>query len=211
MITVGLRAIPRHDRVMAASAVPIFAPGTPPVPCTAGVSIVDALRELEELVGQDVVAAARASLNSDQRAEIDALTAVSWVRMSTSAALFDAAARLAGCDAETMVDDIVRRASKRTYSTVWRMLLRLTSADAMLKRCSAVYMRSRNVGQLSARIVEPGLAELILAGWPDAPQRQVRIIGISVAIAVTMSGRRDVRFEFDKRPDGARYELRWNE
>ena len=110
-----------------------------------------------------------------------------------------------------MVDDVARRAVERTFKTVWRLLLRLTSDEALLKRASAIYARWRNTGQLSARIIEPGLAELRLTGWPGVSDRQLRIIGISVQTAVVLAGGHDVRFDFEATRDGALYALRWRD
>ena len=188
----------------------IYAPGTPQVPCSAGIAILDGLRELELLVGMDVLNGARAQLSAEQRTEIETVTALSWIPVTTSAALFEAVARLAGRETEAMVDEITRRAVKRTFTTAWRMLVRLTTDEAMMKRAPAMYSRGRNTGVLSAGMRELGIAELELTGWPGVPERQVRVFGIGMQTIAQLSGRREVSMSFERTRDGAQYELRWS-
>lgn len=193
-----------------ASAGNIYAPGTPEVPCSAGIAILDGLRELEQLVGADVLRAAHARITSEQRAELEAATALSWIRISTSAAIFEAAARVAEREPESMIDEITRRAVKHTFTTAWRMLVRLTTDDALMKRTPAMYARGRNTGRLAASMHGPGHAVLELTGWSDVPVRQVRVFGISMQTIALLSGRRGAQFEFERTRDGAHYELHWS-
>jgi hypothetical protein len=189
----------------------LFAPGTPPYPCVAGVAVLDLTRELEEMIGSEVVALARSALTHEQRVELEEATAVSWVRMSTSSAFIDAVGAVSGRDPEPLVDEAVRRATVRTFKTVWRMLLRLTTDEALVKRTPLIYTRGRNVGQMESRLIAPSTAELLLTRWPDPPPRQMRLIGISVEVVVGLAGRRDVRCDCERKRDGARYLVRWRE
>ena len=188
----------------------VYAPGTPQEPCSAGIAILDGLRELEELVGVDAVQRARAQLTPEQRAELESATALSWIRISTSAKLFDLVASVAGREPESMVDEITRRAVKRTFTTAWRMLVRLTTDDALMKRAPAMYSRGRNTGVLTAGMREPGLAELELTGWPGVPVRQVRVFGVGMQTIALLAGRREVALRFDCTRAGAHFQLRWS-
>jgi hypothetical protein len=189
----------------------LFAPDTPPYPCVAGVAVLDLVRELEEMIGSQYIELARAALSPEQRNELEEVTAVSWVRMSTSSAFIDAAGSVSGRDPEALVDEAVRRATARTFKTVWRMLLRLTTDDALIKRTPMIYARGRNIGQLDARLLGPGSGELILSRWPDPPPRQIRVISISVEVVLGLAGRRDAHCEYERKRDGARFALRWRE
>lgn len=189
----------------------LFAPGTPPYPCIAGVSMLDLTRELEEMIGSECVAVARAALSHEQRSELEEVTAVSWVRLSTSSAFIDAVGAVSGKDPEPLLDEAVRRATVRTFKTVWRMLLRLTSDEALIKRTPMIYARGRNIGQLDARIIGPSSAELILSRWPDMPPRQPRSIAISIEVVLGLAGRHEARCEYERKRDGARFTLRWRE
>jgi hypothetical protein len=189
----------------------LFAPGTPQYPCVAGVAVLDLVRELEEMIGSQYLSLARAALSPEQRNELEEVTAVSWVRMSTSSVFIDAVGSVSGRDPEALVDEAVRRATARTFKTVWRMLLRLTTDDALIKRTPMIYARGRNIGQLEARLIGPGNGELLLSRWPDPPPRQIRVISISVEVVLSLAGRRDAGCEYERKRDGARFTLRWRE
>ena len=180
-----------------------------PVPSTSGIAVMDLLHALTQMVGHESVERAKASLSPAQREEFDTLTAVSWLPNTTLSVFVDELARCAQRDPEEMIDQAVREAVARTFKTVWRMFLRVTSDEALLKRTPIIYQRSRNTGQLSARILEPGHAEVLLTDWPDISDRHLRTIGVSIASVVELAGRRDVRMTAHRTPDGGRYQLHW--
>ena len=182
----------------------------PPItPCISGIATLDVLQALEDLVGADACAAARRTLAAELRDELAAITALSWVKTTTLSDVIDAIAKHAGREPEALLDEAVRRAVDRTFKTVWRTFLRFTSDEAMVKRTPMIYARSRNVGQLNARMVEPGHAELLLTDWPDVSERQMRSIGVGIERVVHLAGRRDVHMDCARTAEGARYELRW--
>lgn len=181
------------------------------VPCTSGIAALDVLHVLGEMVGDETIERAKARLSPDLRAEIEALTAVSWLPNTTLGALIDEVARCAGRDPEALIDQAVCGAVDRTFKSVWRMFLRVTSDEALIKRTPMIYQRSRNTGQLSARVLEPGCAELLLTDWPDVSDRHLRTIGVSIQRVVELAGRHDVRMSVRRTPEGGRYELRWRE
>jgi hypothetical protein len=109
-----------------------------------------------------------------------------------------------------MVDEITRRAAKHTFTTAWRMLVRLTSDDAIMKRVPAMYARGRNTGRLTSSMRAPGHALLDLTGWPEVPVRQIRVFGIRMQTIALVSGRREARIEFERTREGAHDELRWS-
>jgi hypothetical protein len=181
----------------------------PVIPSISGISALDVLHALEEILGTDMYRRARASLSDQLRDELDAITALSWVPNTTFGSVVDRLAEHARREPEALLDEAVRRAVDRTFKTVWRTFLRFTSDEALIKRTPMIYARSRNVGQLSARIVAPGQAELRLIDWPDISDRQMRSIGVGIEAVVGLSGRHDVRMSCVHTSEGARYELRW--
>jgi post-segregation antitoxin (ccd killing protein) len=166
-------------------------------------------KALEELVGSEVYRTALESLPAAVRSEMDAITAVSWAPITLIADVVEEIARCAGLEVEGLVDRAVRRAAERSLKTVWRVFLRVAPDDALIKRAGLLYSRSRNVGQLHARMAAPGHAELLLSDWPNIPERQLRAIGINIESALTLAGRHDVRVRAERSVDGCRYELRW--
>jgi hypothetical protein len=179
------------------------------IPSVSGIAVLDLLRAIEEITGTEAFLRARDELPPAVRAELDTINAVSWVPNETLNIVIDGVARAAALDPETMLDRAIRSASQRTFRTVWRMLLRITSDDALIKRTPMVYSRSRNVGQLTARLQTPGTGEVILSDWPDVSERTLRSIGVGIQSVLEIAGRRDVRMSFARTSEGGRYELRW--
>ena len=179
------------------------------IPSISGIATLDLMQVLEELVGSDTFQRARANLPREAATELEAVTALSWVSNVTVSALIDHTAAAARREPEALLDEAVRRAVDRTFKTVWRMFLRFTSDEALIKRTPVIYARGRNVGQLSARVLSPGHAELLLVDWPDISDRQMRSIGVGIEAVVALSGRHDVHMSCAHTGEGARYELRW--
>src|SRR5262245_7684633 len=120
--------------------------GAPLVPSTAGTSVLDLLKAYEELVGAEVVAAARAKLPAEIRAELDTMTSLSWMPVTNLGLVIEQIASEAKADPDALLDRAVRLATKRTVATVWRVLLKLTTDDALIARTPIFYSKSRNVG-----------------------------------------------------------------
>jgi hypothetical protein len=179
------------------------------IPSTAGQSILDLRRSLEEMVGADVVARALAGLPPEVGRQVIEARPLGWVPVSVVGRAVDAIAREAGREPEAMLDEAVRRATERTFKTVWRIFLRLSSDAQLIARTPVLYAKSRNVGRLEARWVAPGEGELILHDWPGVSPRHRRTLAVSVQTVMELCGRRHVAITFHPTPDGARYRVTW--
>jgi hypothetical protein len=179
------------------------------VPSNSGTSVLDLLKAYQEIVGHEVVAAAKRKLPAADRAVIEATVAVSWVPVAILGRFIDQIAAEANLEAESLLDQAVRLATKTTFKTVWRLMLRLTSDEAILARTPLFWSKSRNVGRLSARIVASGRAEVSLTGWPGVSKRQLRTLAVSMTTLVELCGRRNVRTTYEPTHDGAVYHMAW--
>jgi hypothetical protein len=179
------------------------------VPSASGISVLDLRAALEEIVGKDVVVNALASLPAETRRQFVEITALSWVPLAAITQVVDAIAVTARKNPERLIDEAVRRAVERTFKTVWRVMLRLTSDAALIARTPVVYARSRNIGRLTARVVSPGNAEVTLSDWPGVSARHVRTLGISIVTVVTMAGRKETSVTSSPTADGAMFHLTW--
>lgn len=184
-------------------------PGTREEACASGIAALDIQRTLDAMVGPAALSQAKARLTSEQRAELDNPTPYDWIRLTTLSQLFDAVACVVGREPEAFVDEMIRRAVEHTFKTVWRMFLRVTTDEALIKRTPVIYQRSRNVGQLESKLLGRGHAEVRLSGWYDVSDRQLRLLGISIQAILQIAGRRDVTFSHARTADGGRYEIRW--
>ena len=152
--------------------------------------------------------AALATLEPSEQREIIDAQAISWVRMSTSNRFVDAVAKTSKLPAEKLYDDAVKMAVDLTYGGVWKVLLRFTSAEMLVKRSAMLYAKARSIGSLRAEMV-PGGANMELSEHPGATDRQVRSLIVASARLLELAGEKDVRWSKRMKADGAVIELRW--
>lgn len=149
------------------------------------------------------------TLDPDTRLEFDGATSVSWVRITTIETVSDAMAAEAGSDPESWHDETVRLGVTETFKTVWRVMLRFTSDEALVMRAATMYGKTRNVGRLSARVPQPGRAELSLTEFPNIKHRWARAIAIGIEVVLTLAGRELAVVTSSVHPDGANFIARW--
>lgn len=178
-------------------------------PRSSGAMLLNLWLALREIVGAEAYEAGLASLAESEREEIVSAQAISWVRMRTSFALVEAAAKAAKRDPEKVYDEAVKRSVVLTYRGVWKVLLRFTSADALLTRASMMYSKSRNWGKMSAALLGPGRAELRVTEWPQMHDRWIRSIAISSATILELTGQRKAEYSYNQTRDGAVIRMRW--
>ena len=179
------------------------------VPSAAGARIVEMRRLVLEEIGLDRLTAALAQLPEAMRREYLEATAVSWVACATEYAVHDAIAHAIGEDELQLHDRLLRAAMEKSFKTVWRLLLRFTSDEALIARTPIIYAKTRNVGRLTARSPARNKAEIILSSYPHCGFRDVRAIGVGLEAALRLTGRKDVRLHHTMRPDGALYLAEW--
>jgi hypothetical protein len=180
-----------------------------------GALATDELRVLRSQIGADAYTKVLASLGEAAQAELRALTAVSWIdvehiKVEHIKAVFLAAARETGRRPEQVHRDAVRGGIEHTFRSVWRLLLRVTTDNALVTRTPAFYARSYDTGALTARIVSPGRADLLLDGWPNGGEYSMRGVGIAVEATLTLAGRTGVQVSFYRTATGAKYLATWD-
>jgi len=174
-------------------------------PRVSGTIVFDQLGVYRELVGPEVVGAAMAALAPDDRRELDGVLPISWVRLSAFNALLAEIARATQRDLLTMDADAVRRGTERTFTTVWRVLLRLTTDAALITRTPTFYAKGYDTGTLAARIPAPGRAELELTGFPEISDIDLQGVRIGIETVLRLSGRKDVRGTHHRTPSGGTF------
>jgi hypothetical protein len=179
------------------------------VPSTPGAGMLLMREVMVEMVGAASMKRAVATLPPDVALEYEQLSALSWVPLTTLAALIDAVAREAGREPESFFDQVVKKTTERSFKTLFRVLLHFTTDHALISRTPIIYAKTRNVGKLEAKVVQPGVARLTLTGWPSLSERNARSIAIGIETVLTLSGRAGVRWTWMRTGDGAQFELRW--
>lgn len=179
-------------------------------PSTSGVAARDFAAALRDIVGREAYEAGLARLPEEDRRRFVGANARSWVPLRITTAVTNAVAAEVGEDPEGLVDRAIRRATERTLTTVWRMLFRLTSTAALVKRLPTLWARSRNVGEVEVVEVGDDHGKIVLRGWPGRmPSRQARLFAVNLETALELLGRRDVTCHWKRTDDGAVYRLSW--
>jgi hypothetical protein len=178
-------------------------------PRLVGQSVRDIRWALERTLGTDVVSRALASLPEPVRTQYAEAKPLEWVPYSTVVSAHEAIAREGNTTMEAMLEDAVPLAVERAFKTVWRILLRFTSDEALISRTPLLYSKTRSKGRMTARRVSPGLATAEIEGWPQMPPRDVRAIALSIETTLRLCGRERVSCTAASTATGARYEIRW--
>lgn len=169
--------------------------------------LLDQLAVARELVGAEIVERAIANVEPATRAELAALLPVSMVSLPTVDAVHDAVAREIGEDPAAWHRKIIRAGTERTFSTVWRFFLTLTSLEAIAKRVATVFSKTFDRGSMTAHTTAPGVVVMTLTGWPDVEVRQLVAIEVATESVMHLSGRKDYRVRWTRTRDGALFEL----
>lgn len=184
-------------------------PATDGPPMLAGQSARDMMWALEQTLGREVVAAGLARVpEAERRAYADA-TPLEWVPYETVVTVHQAIAVAGQTTMEAMIEEAVPFAVRRSFKTVWRLFLRFTSDEALIKRTPLIYARSRSRGAMEARVLEPGKAVAEVRGWSGIPPRDVLALSVGIRELLKIAGRDEVIVRGKATPDGARFDIRW--
>ena len=183
--------------------------GAPSEPCITGTIVRGHLEILEGLLGAEVLRAARLDLQGEARAVMESITAAGWVPIPVYEAFYEAVARRAGRSVADLHTEISRLSIERIFKTVWRVLLRFTSDEALVARTPLLFSRGYNQGKLTSTIRSPGIALLELHGWPAPPDIVLRGLRVAVETVLRVAGRRSVGITYERAADGATFQATW--
>lgn len=184
-------------------------PAAAEVPCMSGALVLEHRKTLEQLCGADRFARVLSRLAPDVRREYEEITPMSWPKVAVAEAAVRAAAEELDRDPARLHEEISRASVERTLTTLWRLLLRFTSDEALVARTPRIYARALNRGELVSRVVAPGRAEIRVAGWPDIPEFSLRGVRIAIESVLRLAGRDDVRVVDSRGPDGPIFVATW--
>lgn len=174
-----------------------------------GALVLEHRRILEDLCGPARFARVLDRLPPENRREYDEITPVAWPRVTTAETVVRAAAAELGRDFVELHEHLARTGVEKTLTTLWRLLLRFTTDEALVARTPRIYARALNRGELVTRITGPGRAEIRIAGWHDIPEFSARGIRIAIETVLRLAGRSDVRIVEDVRSDGRAFLASW--
>lgn len=178
-------------------------------PCASGMAVLDMRWAIEKTLGAEALKTALERVSPSARQEYTHITSLSWVSYATLAEVHEAVAAVVKQDPMKLADKLARVTVERSFTTVWRIFLRFTSDEAIIVRTPAFYAKSRSVGYMASRILEPGRAESIVSGFPAIPDRDIVILAASIETVLTLASRQDVKAQGERFSDGARFHTRW--
>jgi hypothetical protein len=178
-------------------------------PKLSGQAVLDSRWAFEQVLGRETVARALSEVPPSIREQYAGATALTWVPYDVMRIVHDAYGRAAGRPVEALLEDVLPKALERSFATVWRLLLRFTSDEALIARTPLLYTRTRSRGAMTARVVEPGVGVADLTGWASIPQRDIHALSISIRSFLMLAGRANVVVRGERTASGARFHSKW--
>jgi hypothetical protein len=179
------------------------------VACVAGARVLAMRAVISEQFGPSTIDRALVHVAPDVRTEYEQLTSIAWVRSSTDYTVHDAIAAVVGREPLGFHEQMLRAAMARSFKTIWRVLLRLTSDEALIARTPGIYRRTRNVGQMAVQANTRGRAEFELTQYPGIGPRDIRSIGAGLEVVLSLTGRANAHAVARRTLNGAIYTLTW--
>lgn len=171
-------------------------------PMIAATLLRDQIALANEVYGVDVVEEAMRSLPEEEAVHLKTATALGWIPLSTSHAFHRALARVTGRDEVESLVHLVRAGTERTFTTVWRMFLRLTSLNQMVKRGATVFHKTYNRGRAEATLPNPDTMRLTVTEWPQFPEYEAHALAAGLQSIIEVSGRKNVKVRWKLTSDG---------
>ncbi len=178
-------------------------------PTISGALITQHRAILVELVGEDALGRALQMLPPADREAIQGATSLSFVPIRVADAMYRAIGRASGRDYVHLHEQVSRMAVDRALKTIWRLLLRFTSDEALVARTPVIFTKAFPQGVLNTRIVGPGRAEIRVESWPNMPEYAIRGTRVAVESVLRLAGRSNVKITVEGSPDGCIYHTTW--
>jgi hypothetical protein len=156
-------------------------------PCVSGTVVRNNGAAFASLLGEDVV---REAFAVDPRfAFWQEATGIEWIDAELVADSVLSLARTVGREAEALNAAATRLGTAQSFRTVWRVLLRFTSNEALIARSSVLYSRAFDTGRIEYEQASDGRGVLRLLDWTDPPR--IHMIGLAAGIEtmLRLSGR----------------------
>jgi hypothetical protein len=168
------------------------------------------LREVvAELAGASAIDRALGRLPADVRTAYSGALPVGWVPIRVMEAVFKEIASEMSTSVSELHVRVARTSIERTFRRFLRMLLKVTTDQALVSRTPVIFARSYDCGRLEAKIPEPGRGVITLLDWPDAPEWPLRATRVGIEAVLGIAGRRDVRVTCSRTSSGAIFFASW--
>jgi hypothetical protein len=167
------------------------------------------LHLLEEIAGSERFEQALSHLPDDYREELAALTSVGWCRLAAANTLIRSVAFELGRDPVELADTITQRSLIRNFRTVWRVMLRFTTDEALMQRTSLIYEKTSDQGKLRATLPRPGRADLEFECWPNVDPIDLSGLAVGIRTVLEIAGRKHVKVSYSGYAPRLYYRAAW--
>jgi hypothetical protein len=157
-----------------------------------GAGLLEQRKVLVELAGEDLLESIVRGLPQEQREEYEGLTLLSWCRHTTATEVVVRVGAALGKRPEVFQAEVVRAGVERLFGGIWKVLLRIPSDDALIKRSAMLYAKACDRGRMSAESIAPGRVKLTLSEWPDVPDLAIIALAAGIESVLRVVGRRAV-------------------
>lgn len=171
--------------------------------------LLDQRRIIDEVLGPEVLERALGRLPADMHDEYQALTPLSWCRVATASALIRALAEESEQSPRKLQAEIVRRGIEHTLTTVWRVLMRFTTNEALIRRTAVIYGKSINTGEIRVHAGEKGVAHIYQTGWPEMTDLDFIGLATGIETVLRLAGRDEVHVKWDGTAPHIHYVATW--
>ena len=181
------------------------------VQSVSGLSMMNFRDAVSRQFGPSLAARGLERLDPTKRQQLETMTAVDWIPVETLASAVDAWADEANVSPEELTIRGVRESTRHSFATVWRLLLRLTTDEALITRTPLIYARARNAGTLTADMRGPRNARLVLREWRNPTDRLLLSLAVAFETVLELTGRYHARCTFKRTSDGGVFQLQWGD
>jgi hypothetical protein len=174
-----------------------------------GVVVRDQIVVYARKLGEEAVKRALSRLPPDEHRELEELLPISWIRCSTWVKAVSELAVEAGRPVMELDAEIVNDGLEHTFGTVWKVLLRFTTDEALMKRTSQLWRKTFDKGTMTANFPGKNRAELTLTGFPEVHDLDVQGTAIAIKKVLELGGRKAVNVRHRRTSDGVIFEANW--
>jgi hypothetical protein len=178
-------------------------------PRVSGTIILDQMILLRELHGPDVMGKAMAALPRELRDELETVLRGEWCSVKAALELKRAIADILHEDLLALQRRIVRLATERTLTTVWRFFMRHLTDDQLARRTPILYSRTFDRGELTMVARRANGVDLELTGWSDIPQFDLVGLMTGIETVFMLANRKDPHVEATRRPTSVLLAASW--
>jgi hypothetical protein len=136
-------------------------------------------------------------------------TNIDWLPVSDFNQSYGVAASLLAKPVEELAGEVAREGTLRTMRTVWRVLLRFTTDEALMTRAPLLYTKTFDTGRASTVFETPRRARVSVTGWSMMPALSMLTLGVGIEAVLQAAGRGEAKVRAERSEDGVEYLATW--